>query len=433
MLRVTGERFGCGSGAFPGWRARLPIARGIATPCLTQGRMIFGAGFGSHEIYAVSADDGQRAWRLHTKDDGPTAVTALGGLGFANTESCTLEAFDIETGNLRWENWLGDPLLAQPAAYGNRVFMAYPRERQHWLAAFSAETGVRLWARSIGHDVITAPICEGPNVYVATYDGTVTCLDALSGHLRWRKALHATAAPWVFGDDVYVSQRGDGRAPHDRTSFDGSASSGIQLGERVASIRVRDGAGAAVTAAKHAVYLDRRWGVARKTAFACTDAEVGFAAAPASAKMHVVADLIGEDRVSRTWRYQGSRPVVRDGVLYETTGDRLEARDLATDRLLWTWADAGSEAGERKLTPAAVANGRVLLGTWDGRIVSLDAASGHVRWDVSVGAPCHWQPVMSGGRVAAGLEDGSVVSFATRDSGDDCWPMWGGGPGHNGI
>jgi hypothetical protein len=40
---------------------------------------------------------------------------------------------------------------------------------------------------------------------------------------------------------------------------------------------------------------------------------------------------------------------------------------------------------------------------------------------------------MSGGLVAAGLEDGSVVVFDTGDRGDDGWPMWGGGPGHNGV
>ena len=71
--------------------------------------------------------------------------------------------------------------------------------------------------------------------------------------------------------------------------------------------------------------------------------------------------------------------------------------------------------GERRLTPPAVANGRVLVGTWDGRLVSLEAASGEVRWEVPVGAPVHWQPIMSGGRVFAGLENGTVVCVQTGD------------------
>jgi hypothetical protein len=40
---------------------------------------------------------------------------------------------------------------------------------------------------------------------------------------------------------------------------------------------------------------------------------------------------------------------------------------------------------------------------------------------------------MANGRVSAGLEDGSVVSFETGDVHDDGWPMWGGSPGHNGA
>src|SRR5216110_898856 len=62
----------------------------------------------------------------------------------------------------------------------------------------------------------------------------------------------------------------------------------------------------------------------------------------------------------------------------------------------------------------------------------LRGMRGEVRWAVNVGAPCHWQPVVSDGRVYVGLEDGSLVGFATGDPLDTDWPMWGGGCGHNG-
>jgi len=38
---------------------------------------------------------------------------------------------------------------------------------------------------------------------------------------------------------------------------------------------------------------------------------------------------------------------------------------------------------------------------------------------------------MSGGRIFAGLEDGTLTAFETGDPKDDGWPMWGGGPAHN--
>jgi PQQ-like domain len=94
----------------------------------------------------------------------------------------------------------------------------------------------------------------------------------------------------------------------------------------------------------------------------------------------------------------------------------------------------GAEAlgGNRALTPPAVANGRVLAGTADGRIIQWDAETGAVRFEVSVGAPVHWMPIMAKGLIAAGLEDGSLIVFDTGDAGNDGWLQSGGGPGHNG-
>jgi hypothetical protein len=186
------------------------------------------------------------------------------------------------------------------------------------------------------------------------------------------------------------------------------------------------------SSAKAAHYLSSDSGRARKSAYHQMDAHVGFSVAPASAKLYSSAQLVGEGLVSRTWRFQGSRPVVVDGILYDTTGDRLEASDARTGRLVWSWQDAEATEGERLITPPAVAHGRVWAGTWDGRIISWDALTGRVRWAVKVGDPCHWQPVVSDGWLYAGLENGTLIGFATGDLLDTDWPMWGGGCGHNG-
>jgi outer membrane protein assembly factor BamB len=214
-------------------------------------------------------------------------------------------------------------------------------------------------------------------------------------------------------------------------STEGS-SKGENPHERIASLDADRGREGRAFGLKSAAYLSKGHGAARKRVFSAHDEAVGFGQAPASAKMFLANDLIGESHISRAWRFQGSRPVVSDGLLFETAGDRLEATELTSGRVVWAWGDAREEEGERRLTPPAVANGRVLIGTWDGRLVSFEAKTGSVRWQVSVGAPVHWQPTMNDGRVFAGLEDGSVVCVQTGDSLDDGWPMWGGGSGHNG-
>jgi outer membrane protein assembly factor BamB len=433
MVDLTSERFANGHGGFfPGYRARLRAARGIATPAVWGPTVVFGGGFGSHDVYALDKATGTLRWHLHTKDDGPTAAVVLDGVVLFNTESCTLVAADAMTGALLFEKWLGDPLLGQPAAADGRVVMVYPRAGKHWLGAFELRSGRQLWETEAGHDVITAPVIADGHVYLTTYDGTATCVDAATGQPRWTKPMDATSAPFVVNGKVYVAQRARGRVREPEQRARGSHGHGERGGERTSSVRAHDGAFASASAVKGASYLNPDWGHARKAGFRREDAAVGFAHAPAAAKMHDVENLVGEKHVSRAFRFQGSRPVVRNGVIFETTGDRLEATDVASGQLLWSWDNARPQEGERRLTPPAVANDRVLVGTWDGRVISLDAMTGRTRWAVAVGAPCHWQPVMSGGRVFAGLEDGSLVAFETGDGGDDGWPMWGGGPRHNG-
>ena len=428
-------------GRFAGWHARVQPSRSIATPAVWGDRVVFGGGFGSHEVYAVDMRTGGPAWELRTGDDGPTAATVIDGVAFLNTESCTLEAVDIARGTLLWEKWLGDPLLAQPAARDGRVLMVWPNRGKHFLGAFDLRTGEPLWETEVAADIISAPIISDSRAYVTTFDGSVTCVDVTRGERLWTKPMQATSAPWVVGDDVYVAHRG--RRPHTRNRRPPRAAQPApepqmeafeeEPLERIARLKSELGADAGAFAFKKAAYLSEKHGAARKSGFHMEDAAVGFSHPPPSAKMHYAKSLIGEERISRAWRFQGSRPVVADGVLYETAGDRLEATEISSGRVLWTWGDARAMEGERRLTPPAVANGRVLIGTWDGRLVSLEAQSGAVRWEVPVGAPVHWQPTMSGGRVFAGLEDGSVVCVETGDPGDNGWAMWGGGPGHNGC
>lgn len=291
-------------------------------------------------------------------------------------------------------------------------------------------------------DAISAPVIVGDRAWVTTFDGSVTCVDVETGQRLWSRKMCATSAPWVVGDDVFVSHRGR-KSTRERSrarSANSSRNERVRVAEaeedspdeRIANLKTERGRQARAFEFKKAAYLSKKHGAARKRRFGQEDAAVGFGQAPSSAKMSLADDLIGESHISRAWRFQGSRPVVSDGVLFETVGDRLEATELASGRVLWSWSDARVEQGERRLTPPAVANNRVLIGTWDGRLVSFEARTGAIRWQVPVGAPVHWQPTMSGGSVFAGLEDGSVVCVKTEDPQHDSWPMWGGGPGHNG-
>ena len=425
---------------FAGWRVTLEPGRAVPTPAVDRDRIFVGGGFGSYDFYAFDAHTGAQVWHLGTTDDGPTAAVLADGLVVFNTESCTLEVVEAAGGKVVWEKWLGDPLLAQPAVMDGRAFMVYPKDGQHRLGAFTLKQGQPLWETRLDHDVITAPVVAEGKVYLSTFDGTVWCIEPDTGRVNWSQQMQATSAPWVFQGDVYVSHREDAprgaRQPGDpnRTRQADATAAGTKVPrERTSRVDAQAGSLKASYSAKMASYLSSQSGAARKAAlYSVMDSAVGFGAAPGSAKLAIANELVGEGLVSRTWRFQGSRPVVVNGILYDTTGDRLEASDVRTGEVLWSWHEAKAMEGERRLTPPAVANGRVWAGTWDGRVISWDSLSGEVRWAVNVGAPCHWQPVVSNGWVYVGLEDGSLIGFATGDPLDTDWPMWGGGCGHNG-
>ncbi len=203
---------------FYGWTRTLPERRDLATAAVGDGRLFFGAGFGTYAFYAFDAESGELIWHQRTRDDGPTAATLLDGCVAFNTESCTVCVLDVSSGRTLWERWLGDPLLAQPAAAGGRLFMAWPAGGDHLLGAFELSSGKPLWEHAITADVITAPVVSDDRVYASTFDGRVWCVDAASGKLQWGRDMNATTAPWIWEGEAYVARREDGPIPRARAS-----------------------------------------------------------------------------------------------------------------------------------------------------------------------------------------------------------------------
>ena len=111
-----------------------------------------------------------------------------------------------------------------------------------------------------------------------------------------------------------------------------------------------------------------------------------------------------------TARGQEATPLVHDGVLYVSTAwSMVKAFDAATGKPLWaydpkvpreTLVRACCDAVNRGV---ALAGGQVFVGTLDGRLVSLDARTGKVRWSV-VAVPDQRNYAITGApRIAKGL------------------------------
>lgn len=111
---------------FKGWKVHVPDGKPLATPAVADGIVYVGGGFGTYDFYAFDADDGDLAWQYHVGDDGPTAAIVHNGRVAFNTESCILYVLDAKKGDKIWGQWLGDPLMAQPAAAGDKSISPIP-------------------------------------------------------------------------------------------------------------------------------------------------------------------------------------------------------------------------------------------------------------------------------------------------------------------
>jgi outer membrane protein assembly factor BamB len=421
-----------------GWKVTIPGGRPLATPAVADGRLFVGGGFGSYDFYALDALSGQLLWQYQTEDDGPTAAVVDQGYVAFNTESCELEILTVK-GQSVWKKWLGDPLMSMPAIHRGRVYQVYPDsrgDRTHHLGAFDLATGRELWKQQLPGEIITAPVVAEGHVYVANVDGTMACFREEDGGRVWQEEKNATSSPMVWQGECYFSQRKEVMMAR------GGAPMAAQQMEELA---VRGSGAAAATAAYaattgYADYLDHGKRQRRSPYYAACevqDGAVGFGGMhKGDAKMHQARMHLGHGHVSSLWAYQGSKPFVYRGKLYSAVGDTLHAVNPSSKDVFWKKrlherADE-AEVLDHTVTPPALVNGKLFVGTIQGELACLSADTGEVLWREELGEPVIFQPAVVAGRVYAGTAAGTLFCIETGDPADDGWAMWGGNSTHNG-
>ncbi len=361
------------------WITAIPDAVQLPAVAYGDGRVYVSGGFESVTFYALDARTGEIAWATsHLEDNGPTAAVYDHGRILFNTESCTLFALDAKTGKRLWHRFLGDPTLAQIAVADGLVYAAHPAPDGQELTAYHVASGDAVWTRTVGSELLAAPVIAGDSVYVSTIAGLTYRFARASGAQRWVRPLHATTAPWVAGDELYVSRRADGK----EQQIVASATTG------------------AVLRVHHAATL---------------------------------ADDVPHDieNWKKIWAFEGSRPVVDRGIRYDATGAQIRATDAASGELLWARADADAKAG-RELGSVAVAGSTIVVATRSGKVFGLDVDTGYTQWSYDLGHHVIAEPVIAKGWVYVTTDDGYVIGLHVADDTLDGWHMFGGNPQHEG-
>lgn len=106
----------------------------------------------------------------------------------------------------------------------------------------------------------------------------------------------------------------------------------------------------------------------------------------------------------------GTTPIAVDGVVYTTVGQsRVHAVDARQGKLLWVYEPDVAKAAGRKLRYAfgprglTYADGRIFVGTMDGRLIALDARTGKLAWSVQTTQPDDDRYITGAPRIAGDL------------------------------
>jgi outer membrane protein assembly factor BamB len=344
-----------------------------------------------------------------------------------NTESCTIFAVKIATGELVWSHWLGDPLMSAPAIAHKMVFSAYPAEAKagssatkppgatHALAAFDLKSGELLWTRWIDADVMSSPVAVADALYATSFAGTVYKFDQRTGDVLAARKARATSAPTIVNSDVFYTKRND-------------APGAPQAQEAIARAATKP-AQSYTGSSKRADYLDhaQQSQTHFHTSGTMLDASNGFGGgAPSSANAGAALSLVGQGSVSTLQAFQGSRILNLAHVNLNVMGDELICTATENGAGRWKWKVPGDlrEGGSLATTPIA-AKTSVFVGTLAGEVVRLSAETGRVEQRYPIGAPIRAQPILEDGWLYVVTENGKLVAVNTGEPTLTGWTTWG--------
>jgi Ca-activated chloride channel homolog len=436
-----------------GWVIRLPGNHPIATPAIADGVLFVGGGYGSHEFYAINAATGKVIWQMKTGDDGPSAAVVESGCVAFNTESCTIYILDATTGKGLWHEWLGDPLMSQPAIAGSHVYMAYPgghprgpvlgaqapqsaptdnvpasqvaavpRQAGHRLLCADLQTGKHVWEQEITADVITAPVIDGDRVYLTCFDGTSFCLDADKGSIVWQKKNAGTSSPLVADGKVMVTERQTvaGQPQEGIRRLD--AAGGKDVDKNLLAIGnaeyFKPGKEGSVTMSRGAQ--------------AAADAGVGFGGGGVASTLPAQSN-VNVATVAGAWSYQGSRVAYNGASMLNGQANMFNCVSVQDGQLSWRAEARGQkiDGSVQLFSPPALGKKNLYICTAQGHLLAMDQSDGSLKFAYSTSLPMAFQPALWNGSMYVGTTNGLLICFKTNDPDADGWSAWGGNAQHN--
>lgn len=313
---------------------------------------------------------------------------------------------------------VADPILANGVLYVSDRFKT--------LYAFDALSGAERWRFETGDYNTSVPTVYDGVLYVGSGDGNIYSLDASTGELRWHNYFYmegVMCSPVIRGDlvitannvAVYALDQDTGKVVW-RVSVDGP-SCPANFSSSVYVLSLEDGY---LTALR---YRDGEEIWRFPTLGARSDA---FDDVPIGSPGHTVAAVgqsvyfddglavyaVDVSTGSERWVLQfddgvASVPAVSNGRIYVEAGSQIRALDGHTGDELWRLPSLASSS------PTVIDN-TVYFGR-GAELVAADVISGEISWAMPTRGTVSTSPLIAGGRVYAGTNEGYLYAFGVAE------------------
>ncbi len=347
---------------------------------------------GAYDVAPLHEVGGVR-WAFRTPAGFTSTPAVVGGVAYTATADGFVRAYDIESGEKKWERTVGNSGLISTLTVTGAAD-ALPRDRavcfgdlKGKVTALDADDGEVLWTHDAGGSVPGAlPVADGI-VYIAGYDDDVLALSLASGEEIWRTRTGGIflGPPALVGDTLYLV------ADNHCVALD--ASTGREIWRR----RV-DGPSGLVVAAG-VVLVGNSHGRRKLLALDATNGEPVWS---------FETDPFTGDGWLMEPGLEGAWPAVADGrVFFPTFYGELYALDAVSGEELWRFA----VDGPCNASPA-VAGDLVYVSNLNGSVSALDVASGELIWRFAGTPGFVTCPIPTANGLLVGSSDGYLYEFA---------------------
>jgi outer membrane protein assembly factor BamB len=301
---------------------------------------------------------------------------------------------------LRWSYKTGSAVFTAPALANGVVYVgsSWP---EFSIYALNASTGAKLWSYDTGGDVLSSPAAADGVVYVGSDGGGgLYALNAKTGRMLWTYPIDVyTSSPTVENGVLYVGSvysnsvyALDAKTGHELWSYDTGAF--VQSSPAVVNGVVYVSAGGGGLGNDGVLYA-----LNAKTGSKLWSYPIGGCckeSAPTPAYLQHTSE---------------SSPAVADGVVYVGSWDgTVYALNAASGALLWSYATGGDISSSPAVAKEVVYIGSFYIGSGNSSTYALNARTGALLWATNIGSGEN-SPAVANGVVYLGSWDNNVYAL----------------------